>query len=211
MCGDCFVKPLRFVSRIGALCVLSLLAGSPLFANFMGLGFGRSKVAPVETGVFGADITTSQAVEVEEEAPQSDISSTVAAETPIVAEPQPNVSETKLAKSVEAGAKTVKLSQEDARETYQILIDQAESIGALTATIDEKNIALKRLNGWHLDFLGGGVYDFGAEDWGLDAGLEISKGRLGVFSIVEFFPASDVKDPDTKNLALHFGGKIRLF
>ena len=211
MCGDCFVKPLRFATRIGALCVLSLLAESPLFANFMGLGLGRSKVAPVETGVFGADITTSQAVEVEEEAPQSDISSTVAAGTPIVAEPQPTVSETKLAKSVEAGAKTVKLSQEDARETYQILMDQAESIGALTATIDEKNALLKRLNGWHLDFLAGGNYDFGAEDWGIDAGIEISKGRFGIFSLVEFFPASDVKDPDSENLALHFGGKIRLF
>lgn len=209
MCGDCFVKPLRFVLKIGGLCVLSLLAGSPLFANFMGLGLGRSKVAPVETGVSGADTTTSQALELEE-APSA-ISSTEVERTPIEAEPQPTVSETKLAKSVEAGAKTVKLSQEDARATYQILMDQAESIGALTATIDEKNIALKRLNGWHLDFLGGGVYDFGAEDWGLDAGLEISKGRLGVFSIVEFFPASDVKDPDTKNLALHFGGKIRLF
>jgi hypothetical protein len=209
MCGDCFVKPLRFVLKIGGLCVLSLLAGSPLFANFMGLGLGRSKVAPVETGVSGADTTTSQALELEE-APSA-ISSTEVERTPIEAEPQPTVSETKLAKSVEAGAKTVKLSQEDARATYQILMDQAESIGALTATIDDKNIALKRLNGWHLDFLGGGVYDFGAEDWGLDAGLEISKGRLGVFSIVEFFPASDVKDPDTKNLALHFGGKIRLF
>lgn len=209
MCGDCFVKPLRFVLKIGGLCVLSLLAGSPLFANFMGLGLGRSKMAPVETGVSGADTTTSQALELEE-APSA-ISSTEVERTPIEAEPQPTVSETKLAKSVEAGAKTVKLSQEDARATYQILMDQAESIGALTATIDDKNIALKRLNGWHLDFLGGGVYDFGAEDWGLDAGLEISKGRLGVFSIVEFFPASDVKDPDTKNLALHFGGKIRLF
>lgn len=209
MCGDCFVKPLRFVLKIGGLCVLSLLAGSPLFANFMGLGLGRSKVAPIETGVSGADTTTSQALELEE-APSA-ISSTEVERTPIEAEPQPTVSETKLAKSVEAGAKTVKLSQEDARATYQILMDQAESIGALTATIDDKNIALKRLNGWHLDFLGGGVYDFGAEDWGLDAGLEISKGRLGVFSIVEFFPASDVKDPDTKNLALHFGGKIRLF
>lgn len=209
MCGDCFVKPLRFVLKIGGLCVLSLLAGSPLFANFMGLGLGRSKVAPVETGVSGADTTTSQALELEE-APSA-ISSTEVERTPIEAEPQPTVSETKLAKSVEAGAKTVKLSQEDARATYQILMDQAESIGALTATIDDKNIALKRLNGWHLDFLGGGVYDFGAEDWGLDAGLEISKGRLGVFSIVEFFPASGVKDPDTKNLALHFGGKIRLF
>lgn len=209
MCGDCFVKPLRFVLKIGGLCVLSLLAGSPLFANFMGLGLGRSKVAPVETGVSGADTTTSQALELEE-APSA-ISSTEVERTPIEAEPQPTVSETKLAKSVEAGAKTVKLSQEDARATYQILMDQAESIGALTATIDDKNIALKRLNGWHLDFLGGGVYDFGAEDWGLDAGLEISKGRLGVFSIVEFFPASDAKDPDTKNLALHFGGKIRLF
>lgn len=209
MCGDCFVRPFRFVTKIGALCVLSLLAGSQLFANFMGLGFGR-KVAPVEAGVSGADTTTSQVVEVEEAQP-SVTSLTVAAETQTAAEPQPSVSETKLVKSVEAGAKTVKLSQEDAKETYQILMDQAESIGALTATIDEKNIALKRLNGWHLDFLGGGVYDFGAEDWGLDAGLEISKGRLGVFSIVEFFPASDVKDPDTKNLALHFGGKIRLF
>ena len=209
MCGNCFVKPLHFVTRIGALCVLSLLAGSPLFANFMGLGFGR-KVAPVETGVSGADTTTSQVVEVEGAQP-SVTSSTVAAETPIVAEPQPNVSETKLAKSVEAGAKTVKLSQEDARETYQILIDQAESIGALTATIDEKNALIKRLNGWHLDFLAGGDYDFGAEDWGIDAGLEISKGRFGLFSLVEFFPASDVKDPDSKNLALHFGGKIRLF
>ena len=209
MCGDCFVKPLRFVLKIGGLCVLSLLAGSPLFANFMGLGLGRSKVAPVETGVSGADTTTSQALELEE-APSA-ISSTEVERTPIEAEPQPTVSETKLAKSVEAGAKTGKLSQEDARATYQILMDQAESIGALTATIDEKNIALKRLNGWHLDFLGGGVYDCGAEAWGLDAGLEISKGRLGVFSIVEFFPASDVKDPDTKNLALHFGGKIRLF
>ena len=209
MCGESFARPLRFVTRIIALCVLSLLAGSPLFANFMGLGLGRSKVAPVETGVSGADTTTSQALELEE-APSA-ISSTEVERTPIEAEPQPTVSQTKLAKSVEAGAKTVKLSQEDARATYQILMDQAESIGALTATIDEKNIALKRLNGWHLDFLGGGVYDFGAEDWGLDAGLEISKGRLGVFSIVEFFPASDVKDPDTKNLALHFGGKIRLF
>jgi hypothetical protein len=210
MCGDCFVRPFRFVTKIGALCVLSLLAGSQLFANFMGLGFGR-KVAPVEAGVSGADTTTSQVVEVEEEAPQSDISSTVAAGTPIVAEPQPTVSETKLAKSVEAGAKTVKLSQEDARETYQILMDQAESIGALTATIDEKNALLKRLNGWHLDFLAGGNYDFGAEDWGIDAGIEISKGRFGIFSLVEFFPASDVKDPDSENLALHFGGKIRLF
>ena len=209
MCGDCFVRPFRFVTKIGALCVLSLLAGSQLFANFMGLGFGR-KVAPVEAGVSGADTTTSQVVEVEEAQP-SVTSLTVAAETQTAAEPQPSVSETKLVKSVEAGAKTVKLSQEDAKETYQILMDQAESIGALTATIDDKNIALKRLNGWHLDFLGGGVYDFGAEDWGLDAGLEISKGRLGVFSLVEFFPASDVRNPDTKNLALHFGGKIRLF
>ena len=209
MCGESFARPFRFVTRIAVLCVLSLLAGSQLFANFMGLGLGRSKVAPVETGVSGADTTTSQALELEE-APSA-ISSTEVERTPIEAEPQPTVSETKLAKSVEAGAKTVKLSQEDARATYQILMDQAESIGALTATIGDKNIALKRLNGWHLDFLGGGVYDFGAEDWGLDAGLEISKGRLGVFSIVEFFPASDVRNPDTKNLALHFGGKIRLF
>lgn len=209
MCGDCFVKPLRFVSKIGGLCVLSLLAGSPLFANFMGLGFGRSKVAPVEAGVSGADTTTSQALELEE-APSA-ISSTEAERTPIAAEPQPTVSETKLAKSVEAGAKTVKLSQEDARATYQILMDQAESIGALTATIDEKNATIKRLNGWHLDFLAGGDYDFGADDWGIDAGLEISKGRFGLFSLIEFFPASEVKDPDSKNLALHFGGKIRLF
>lgn len=209
MCGDCFVRPLRFVLKIGGLCVLSLLAGSPLFANFMGLGLGRSKVAPVETGVSGADTTTSQALELEE-APSA-ISSTEVERTPIEAEPQPTVSETKLAKSVEAGAKTVKLSQEDARETYQILMDQAESIGALTATIDEKNALLKRLNGWHLDFLAGGNYDFGAEDWGIDAGIEISKGRFGIFSLVEFFPASDVKDPDSENLALHFGGKIRLF
>ena len=209
MCGDCFVRPFRFVTKIGALCVLSLLAGSQLFANFMGLGFGR-KVAPVEAGVSGADTTTSQVVEVEEAQP-SVTSLTVAAETQTAAEPQPSVSETKLAKSVEAGAKTVKLSQEDARETYQILMDQAESIGALTATIDEKNALLKRLNGWHLDFLAGGNYDFGAEDWGIDAGIEISKGRFGIFSLVEFFPASDVKDPDSENLALHFGGKIRLF
>ena len=209
MCGDCFVRPFRFVTKIGALCVLSLLAGSQLFANFMGLGFGR-KVAPVEAGVSGADTTTSQVVEVEEAQP-SVTSLTVAAETQTAAEPQPSVSETKLVKSVEAGAKTVKLSQEDAKETYQILMDQAESIGALTATIDDKNIALKRLNGWHLDFLAGGNYDFGAEDWGIDAGIEISKGRFGIFSLVEFFPASDVKDPDSENLALHFGGKIRLF
>ena len=209
MCGDCFVKPLRFATRIGALCVLSLLAGSPLFANFMGLGFGR-KVTPVEAGVSGTDTTTSQVLELEEAQP-SIISSTEAERTPIEAEPQPNVSETKLARSVEAGAKTVKLSQEDARETYQILMDQAESIGALTATIEEKNAIIKRLNGWHLDFLAGGDYDFGAEDWGIDAGLEISKGRFGLFSLVEFFPASDVKDPDSENLALHFGGKIRLF
>lgn len=209
MCGNCFVKPLRFVSKIGALCVLSLLAGSPLFANFMGLG--RSKVAQVESGVPGADTTTSLATKPDADPQPSTISLSAAAEMPSVADPQPSVSETRLAKSVEAGAKSVKLSQEDARETYQLLMDQAESIGALTATIDEKNIALKRLDGWHLDFLGGGVYDFGAEDWGLDAGLEISKGRLGVFSLVEFFPASDVRNPDTKNLALHFGGKIRLF
>ena len=209
MCGDCFVRPFRFVTKIGALCVLSLLAGSQLFASFMGL-VGR-KPSPVATVASGEATTTSLETKPDADPQPSAISLSAAAEMPSVADPQPSVSETRLAKSVEAGAKTVKLSQEDARETYQILMDQAESIGALTATIDDKNALIKRLNGWHLDFLGGGVYDFGAEDWGLDAGLEISKGRLGVFSIVEFFPASDVKDPDTKNLALHFGGKIRLF
>lgn len=209
MCGESFARPLRFVTRIAVLCVLSLLAGSQLFASFMGL-VGR-KPSPVATVASGEATTTSLETKPDADPQPSAISLSAAAEMPSVADPQPSVSETRLAKSVEAGAKTVKLSQEDARATYQILMDQAESIGALTATIDDKNIALKRLNGWHLDFLGGGVYDFGAEDWGLDAGLEISKGRLGVFSIVEFFPASDVKDPDTKNLALHFGGKIRLF
>lgn len=209
MCGESFARPLRFVTRIAVLCVLSLLAGSQLFANFMGL-VGR-KPAPVAAVVSGEATTTSLATKPDADPQQSAISLSAAAEMPSVADPQPSVSETRLAKSVEAGAKSVKLSQEDARETYQLLMDQAESIGALTATIDEKNIALKRLYGWHLDFLGGGVYDFGAEDWGLDAGLEISKGRLGVFSLVEFFPASDVRNPDTKNLALHFGGKIRLF
>jgi len=209
MCGESFARPLRFVTRIAVLCVLSLLAGSQLFASFMGL-VGR-KPSPVATVASGEATTTSLETKPDADPQPSAISLSAAAEMPSVADPQPSVSETRLAKSVEAGAKSVKLSQEDARETYQLLMDQAESIGALTATIDEKNIALKRLNGWHLDFLGGGVYDFGAEDWGLDAGLEISKGRLGVFSIVEFFPASDVKDPDTKNLALHFGGKIRLF
>lgn len=209
MCGESFARPLRFVTRIAVLCVLSLLAGSQLFASFMGL-VGR-KPSPVATVASGEATTTSLETKPDADPQPSAISLSAAAEMPSVADPQPSVSETRLAKSVEAGAKSVKLSQEDARETYQLLMDQAESIGALTATIDEKNIALKRLNGWHLDFLGGGVYDFGAEDWGLDAGLEVSKGRLGVFSIVEFFPASDVKDPDTKNLALHFGGKIRLF
>lgn len=201
----CVKSYMRFGSCAGRTAVLAglfFVAGSLCWAGSWNnpLYPGKKTAGPVSVVISAPEAN----MEATAQQP-SDTSLTEAVETPSVVEPQQTVSETPLAKKIEAGDRTVKLSQADAKETYQVLVDQAESIGALAATLEERNATIARqdreLNRWHLG-LGFGAQANMDMDFGAAAYMTARKGSFLALGGVGYIPLDVNWDTNRLNYQL---------
>lgn len=202
MCGKSYMRFGSYAGRTAVLAGLFFVAGSLCWAGSWSnpLYPGKKTAGPVSAVISAPEAT----MEVMAQQP-SNTSLTEAVETPTEAEPQQAVSETPLAKKIEAGDRTVKLSQADAKETYQVLVDQAESIGALAATLEERNATIakqdRELNRWHLG-LGFGAQANMDMDFGAAAYMTARKGSFLALGGVGYIPLDANWDTNRLNYQL---------
>lgn len=203
MCGKSYMRFGSYAGRTAVLAGLFFVVGSLCWAGSWSnpLYPGKKTAGPVSAVISAPVAATTEATAQQ----PSDTSLTEAVETPTVAEPQQTVSETPLAKKIEAGDRTVKLSQADAKETYQVLVDQAESIGALAATLEERNATIakqdRELNRWHLG-LGFGAQANMDMDFGAAAYMTARKGSFLALGGVGYIPLDANWDTNRLNYQL---------